>query len=100
MVYGQSNTLKFLHDLGFETFENLFDEKYDTVNTEHVTDDDKLIDGKLKIIINNVKNFEKQQRDLLTQEKIQHNHALFSNQTLVESRFIKEIIEPILEFLE
>ena len=94
MVYGHSGTLKFLHNLGFETFENLFDESYDSVVAS--TSIDK---KKLEIIINNVKNFEKGPRDQLTQEKIQHNRAQFSNMALVESRFVKEIIEPIMEFV-
>ena len=93
MVYGHSGTLKFLHNLGFETFENLFDESYDSVTSS------VLVDKKLEIIINNVKNFEKGPRDLLTQEKIQHNHAQFNNIALIESRFVKEIIEPIMEFV-
>ena len=97
MVYGQQNTLKFLHDLGFETFENLFDESYDTINSSTIEGIES--DNKLQIIINNVKNFSKHPRDQLTQQKIQHNHAHFSDLALVESRFIKEIVEPVLEFL-
>ena len=96
MVYGQKNTLKFLHDLGFETFENIFDESYDIVDSDNVADKDE--DNKLKIIINNVKNFKKGVRDTLTQQKIRHNHAHFSNIAVVESRFIKEIVEPLLGF--
>ena len=97
MVYGQQHTLKFLHDLGFETFENIFDESYDTVYSGHVSENDP--DRKLEIIIGNVKNFVKGPRDKLTQQKIQHNHAHFSNTALIESKFVQEIIEPILEFL-
>jgi len=97
MVYGQRNILKFLHDLGFETFENLFDESYDTVRSSHPNVPQ---DNKLKIIMNNIKNFEKKPRDLLTQQKIQHNHNHFNNMSLVESRVIKEIIDPLLEFLQ
>jgi hypothetical protein len=52
------------------------------------------------MIINNVKNFSKQPRDLLTQEKIRHNHAHFTNQSLVESKFINEIVHPLLEFVQ
>jgi len=97
MIYGQKGTLKFLHDLGFETFENIFDESYDSIDSSNVTSRDT--DPKLKIIINNVENFTKGPRDALTQQKIQHNHAHFSNMALVESRFVQEIIDPILEFL-
>jgi len=98
MVYGQQHTLKFLHDLGFETFENLFDESYDAINSSTIEGEEH--DDKLQIIINNVKNFSKQPRDQLTQQKIQHNHAHFMNQSLVESKFLKEIVQPLLEFLE
>jgi hypothetical protein len=98
MVYGQCGILKFLKDLGFETFDNLFDESYDSINSHHVARDNNASDEKLKIIIENVKNFEKGSRDRLTQQKIQHNHAHFTDMALVESRFIKEIIEPLLEF--
>jgi hypothetical protein len=97
MVYGQHSTLKFLRDLGFETFENLFDESYDNIKSDHC---DAPQDSKLKIITKNIKNFEKKPRDLLTQQKIQHNHAHFSNISLVESRFVNEVINPILEFLQ
>ena len=48
---------------------------------------------------NNVKNFKKGPRDPLTQQKIQHNHAHFTDMALVESKFVKEIINPLLEFL-
>ena len=89
--------MKFLHDLGFETFEYLFDESYDTINSSTVNGIES--DDKLQIIINNVKNFNKQPRDQLTQQKICHNHAHFMNQSLVESKFINEIVQPLLEFL-
>jgi hypothetical protein len=98
MVYGQKNTLKFLHNLGFETFENLFDESYDIIDSGQVNGHDH--DLKLGIIVNNVKNFTKGPRDTLTQQKIQHNHAHFSNMAMIESRFAKEIVEPLLEFLQ
>lgn len=97
MIYGQKDTLKFLHNLGFETFENLFDESYDNIDSGNVIGNDP--DPKLKIIVNNIENFTKGPRDALTQQKIQHNHAHFSNMALVESRFVQEIIDPILEFL-
>ena len=91
--------MKFLKDLGFETFDNLFDESYDPINSQHILGDNNTHDKKLKIIIDNVKNFKKGPRDPLTQQKIQHNHAHFTDMALVESKFVKEIINPLLEFL-
>ena len=94
LIWGQPRVLEHLTSLGFETYGNLFDESYDSVVAS--TSIDK---KKLEIIINNVKNFEKGPRDLLTQEKIRHNHAQFNNMALVESKFVKEIINPIMEFM-
>jgi hypothetical protein len=90
IVYGHPGTLKFLHDLGFETFENLFDESYDHI--EHTkTRQDQLI--------KNVINFKPQQYSRLTQEKLIHNQNLFYDIDQVTRRVNQEIIEPILEYV-
>jgi hypothetical protein len=90
MVYGQSGTLKFIKKLGFETYENLFDESYDTDSTNK----------KIEKIITNIKNFNKIPYSKLTLDKINHNHALFFNKELVINKIKKEIIEPLLEYAE
>lgn len=94
MIYGQSHTLARLHDLGFETYENLFDESYDHVASAVSTVTDK----KLDIIINNVRDFERRPYNQLTKEKIQHNYAHYTDLQLIKQRVQKEIIDPLLDY--
>lgn len=91
MIYGQAGTLKNLKILGFETYENLFDESYDLIQDKN---------KRLDVIIENIKNFNQQPYDLITSDKLEHNHHLFFNQNLVVSSIKKEIIEPLLEYAE
>lgn len=91
MIWGQPGILKYLKSLGFETYENLFDESYDDVLD---------LDSRLKIIINNVKNFNSDKYDSLTLKKIQHNHDLFFDNSYIKQRIIKEIVDPIYEWFE
>jgi 5-methylthioribose kinase len=91
MVFGQVGVLKYLHELGFETFENLFDESYDTLEDQPT---------RLAQIVENVANFKKQDYDTLTWQKLNHNHDLFYNRARVEKIFIEDIVTPILEYAE
>lgn len=91
IVYGQPGILDFLHSLGFETFENVFDESYD-----NIIDDKTRLDN-IAIQINEYSHSE---FDQITKEKLKHNRNLFFNHTLVQERIIKEIFEPILEYAE
>jgi len=95
MVYGQTNTLSHLHSLGFETFENLFDESYDQIDNSDTTRPD----SKLAKIIDNVKNFVRQPYDTLTLDKIEHNYQRFFDKTLVGQRVNTEIIQPLLNYV-
>jgi hypothetical protein len=90
IILGQPNILKFIKDLGFETFENLFDETYDTDS----------FDIRFSKIINNIRNFKQVPYDTLTLSKLKHNHEQFFNRDLVTQRMIKEIINPIFEYFE
>jgi hypothetical protein len=94
MIYGQSHTLARLHALGFETYENLFDESYDQETNADIIGPDK----KLDIIINNVRDFERRSYNQLTLEKIQHNYEHYTDLSLIKQRVLKEIIEPLLEY--
>lgn len=91
IIFGQTGVLKYLKSLGFETFENIFDESYDNVYE---------IDTRLKNIVEQINNYSHKNYDLLTIEKMQHNKELFFNEELVKTKIIKEIIEPILEYAE
>jgi len=88
IISGQPGVLEFLKNLGFETFENLFDESYDNVQE---------FENRLNILVENVKNFKKQPYDSMTLGKLEHNHNLFFNEQVINDRIIAEIINPILE---
>ena len=91
LLMGGYGSLKKLRSLGFETYENLFDESYDKIYN---------FDLRLDAIIKNIDNFEPQPYDSLTQSKLQHNHAHFFDRELVESRIVSEIIEPLIHYIE
>lgn len=91
MILGQNNVLNRLKLLGFQTYENLFDESYDTADS---------LDDKLKIIENNISQFDKKSHDAVTLQKLQHNHSLFFDKKLVLDKLQKEIIEPIIDYAE
>lgn len=94
MIFGHSGTLARLHELGFETFPEMFDESYDLSRGNPTT--------KLNILKNNVANFDRsvQGYSAVTQEKITHNHQLFLDSNRVESGFYQDIIEPLLAYAE
>jgi len=91
MVCGQAGTLANLQDLGFETYNNLFDESYDIILP---------LDLKIDKLISNIVSYKNEPYSKLTLEKIAHNHALFFNDNLIADRFKKEIINPIIEYAE
>lgn len=91
VVFGQTGHLAYLHELGFETFENLFDESYD-----HESDQT----ARLAKIARNVSEFVPGEYDRLTWQKLNHNHDLFYNQARVDHEFETGIIYPILEHAE
>jgi hypothetical protein len=90
MVFGNPGTLSRLHELGFETFENLFDESYDN---------EKARNQRLQLIKTNVENFVQSPYDKCTLDKIQHNYNHFFNRSLVEQHITHEIINPLLEYV-
>ena len=90
VVFGQTGTLAYLHELGFETFENLFDESYDLVEDQPT---------RLAQIVDNVQNFKETAHDAVTLAKLEHNHNLFYNADRVQQMFINDIITPILEYV-
>jgi hypothetical protein len=91
IVFGQPGILTYLKAQGFETFENIFDERYDNIQE---------IDTRLNNIAEQVNNYSHKNYDLLTLSKLKHNKELFFDKQLVRNRIIKEIIEPILEYAE
>jgi hypothetical protein len=91
LLIGQYRLLNNLRRLGFETYENMFDETYDAIIH---------FDQRLAAVIKNIDNFDPQPYDSITLGKLQHNHAHFFNQALVESKIVSEIIEPLINYAE
>ena len=89
IIFGQTGTLAYLHELGFETFENLFDESYDAVEDQAT---------RLSMIVDAVNNFKETAYDAITLAKLEHNYNLFYNTGQVEQMFIQDIINPVLEY--
>jgi hypothetical protein len=87
-IIGPNGILKELKRLGFETYENLFDESYDIIEN---------LNQRLEIIINNLQSIELSDYNALTKEKMQHNHDRFFNNSLVKSHIVTEIIDPLIE---
>ena len=91
IIYGGYNILSLLRTMGFETYDNLFDETYDKIIN---------VDEKIKKLIDNINNYKNVPYDTITLGKIEHNYNLFYNTSLVLDKVKKEIIDPILEYVE
>ena len=91
LIMGPKSILQVLKKQGFETFENLFDESYDTEPNWQ---------NRLDSLVKNVSEYKKQPYDKLTQQKLQHNHALFFDHALSCRYIIEQIIEPLLNYAE
>jgi hypothetical protein len=91
LIAGQCGHLSHIRKLGFETFDNIFDESYDAVAD---------FSKRLKLIVENVKNFNQTPYDNLTQNKLKHNRDLFFDHGVIEQKIVKEIFNPMIEFLE
>ena len=90
IIYGQTGTLAYLHELGFETFANLFDESYDAVEDQA---------SRLQLIVNNINEFKETAYDAVTLAKLEHNHNLFYNTQRVEQMLIADVVNPILDYV-
>ena len=91
IVWGQPKVLAKLHELGFETYDNLFDESYDLEENDNI---------RLNKLVANISTIKNVAYDKLTLDKIQHNYEIFYNEEFVMQQIKKEIIIPILNFFE
>lgn len=102
VVAGSVDTLKYLRAQGFATFDNLFDESYDDILNDRqrlgaVCDEvDKMTNEWQK---HKLKPSASPERSKETQQRLEHNHYHFFNHSYVEQQIVKEIIEPMLEFV-
>jgi hypothetical protein len=91
LIIGQSDSLTFLRDQGFETFDNIFDESYDQESN---------FEKRLKLVIENLSLVTQEPYSPITWQKLQHNHNHFFNEQLCKQGIITQIIEPLIEYAE
>lgn len=91
LIIGLPGVLAVLKQQGFETFDNIFDESYDT---------EVQFAKRLNIIIENLNNFKMQQYSDETWSKLEHNHNHFFNEDLCKQGIVREIIKPLLHYAE
>jgi hypothetical protein len=89
IVYGPPGVLELLHCNGFETFDEIFNESYDT---------DISSNNRLTKLLANVDNYTA--RTLITEQKLKHNRNHFFNLDLVKRKITEEIIVPLIEYAE
>jgi len=96
ITFGSVDTLKYMQREGFETFDNLWDESYDSI-----IDDDQRHQAVARTVIGAVNEYTQGNLkfDKLTEQKLAHNHARFFDTALIERRFRDEIIGDILSFV-
>lgn len=95
ITFGSVDTLKYLQREGFATFDNLWDESYDSI-----IDDDQRHQAVARTVISAVSEYGQGHLkfDSLTEQKLQHNHARFFNTELVKHRIQNEIVNDILSY--
>jgi hypothetical protein len=90
MIVGETGTLQHLHSLGFETFENLWSEDYDTT---------RLTSQRIDQVVQNVVQYDMAPLDQLTLQKLAHNRDHFFNRDIIQQGIVDEIINPVLEYV-
>jgi hypothetical protein len=90
MMVGEPGTLQHLHSLGFETFENLWSESYDTIQT---TSD------RIAQVVQNVVQYNMAPLDQLTLQKLEHNRNHLFDRDTIHQLILDEIINPIFEYV-
>ena len=95
VTVGSEGTLRFLRSEGFETWDNLWDESYDAI----ASDEDRLT-AVLELVTQVTRDRgPAQDWDRETLARLAHNRARYWDLDLVHSRFVREIMEPVQEFV-
>lgn len=90
LILGHKCSLELLREAGYRTFDTLFDESYDKMDS--ATD-------RMHAIIEQVANFDASKLEL-AKETAQHNYDLFNDHVLIRHRIQKEIVQPLREFVQ
>lgn len=97
VVAGSQHTLQYLHSQGFVTYDNWFDESYDSVRDDHI---------RLAMVgqqaADAIQRWIKKDLhwDQETEQRAEHNHYHMFDRSTVMPRFHREILDPVLEFCE
>ena len=97
VVHGTPGSLQYLHELGFETFDHVIDEKYDKELNYFLRL--PLIQSVLKNLYQEYSTGQPLFADTMSKQKIQHNYHNFYNVNKLDQMWVTEIINPIKEFL-
>lgn len=91
LICGMKNTLSYVKNIGFETYDHIFDESYDQLD---------FFDDRLEKVYNNIRNFNTSKYlDPLTEQKIRHNYNRFYDRSAVLAGVNQDLIEPMLEWI-
>ena len=98
VVWGSTGSLQYIRDQGFETFEHLIDESYDTIEnpTERLEHIVRIVKNLTQRFNCGIMNFD----DNITKEKLIHNNQRFFDEQLVQDKINNEIVKEILDFIE
>lgn len=91
LLVGHQYTLRTLRELGFVTWDNLWDESYDLIKDWRT---------RLNAVVDLVKAIEIKPYDTETLQRLEHNYHRFFDFDLIGQRIRKEIITPIIEYAE
>lgn len=96
VVAGSAYTLQYLQVQGFATFDTWFDQSYDLI-----LNDRQRLAAVCNEIDRAVGRWSRKEIgwDAETQRRLEHNHSHMFDRVLVVNRFVKEIINPIKEFM-
>ncbi len=98
VTWGSAGLLEYLRSQGFESFSHRINEKYDCL----IDDQQRLsaVVDEIKRVVIELDTDPSYFADSGTQEILDHNRNHFYDHRLVCARFDREIIDPILEFLQ
>jgi hypothetical protein len=91
IVYGNQHTLRFLKELGFATFDNLWNEEYDEISNGF---------RRRNAVIRTLKDVIITPHDKETQQRLEHNSRHFFDTNLVKQRIVQEIVEPLINYAQ
>jgi len=96
VVAGSMDTLKYLEQQGFATFDTWFDQSYDSIVSDRLR-----LATVCDEIDRAVGRWHRKEIgwDSETLRRLEHNHAHMFDRALVINRFVEEIINPIKEFV-